>query len=559
MKKNMSNDEKRVPEVVVGYSEELEKIMQNPDLLMEDEYRDGWDDGEKNNVHRHSSSHYHSHHHSSSSHHSSRTHHTSSGSGRLASHHRSRHHHHHHSETNNQETVVSVPSDTITSDAGEYSYSENFEDTVATEEMRTNHEDTAVTYDLSPSVKKDFSEFDNGISEVSYPAADRTRRIASKASGSESSKREAERKTKNSKRKGIRNSNRRDRKRKKKIGFFGVIVRILIFFIAIGIAAVGTLVYMRARGEKAMKNTVDEVTLEVPEDPEVDVDDDGKTIIYKGEKYRYNDEVATILFIGTDRTVSQQENSETHIGANGQADTIILGIIDNKSRKISFLSINRDTMAPVAEYTADDDFAGNKVMQLCLAYSYGANNEQSCERMATAVSNYLYGMPINAYCRLSYDGIPPLNDAVGGVTVKIPEDMVSVNPSWTEGTKVTLKGEEATTFVRWRNTKTVHTNELRMARQRQYLNAYMKQTLRQVRSEVSLPITLYSLAVSYMTTDITPPKIAYLSSKALEYGIGFDAIRTVPGESIDGEEHVEFYSDDKALFEIILDLFYNKV
>ena len=98
-----------------------------------------------------------------------------------------------------------------------------------------------------------------------------------------------------------------------------------------------------------------------------------------------------------------------------------------------------------------------------------------------------------------------------------------------------------------------------MARQRQYLNAYMKQTLRQVRSEVSLPITLYSLAVSYMTTDITPPKIAYLSSKALEYGIGFDAIRTVPGESIDGEEHVEFYSDDKALFEIILDLFYNKV
>ena len=216
MKKNMSNDEKRVPEVVVGYSEELEKIMQNPDLLMEDEYRDGWDDGEKNNVHRHSSSHYHSHHHSSSSHHSSRTHHTSSGSGRLASHHRSRHHHHHHSETNNQETVVSVPSDTITSDAGEYSYSENFEDTVVTEGMRANHDDTAVTHDLSPSVKKDFSEFDNGNSEVSYPAADRTRRIASKASGSESSKREAERETKNSKRRGNRSNNRRYRKRKKR-------------------------------------------------------------------------------------------------------------------------------------------------------------------------------------------------------------------------------------------------------------------------------------------------------------------------------------------------------
>ena len=577
MRKDVANDEKRVPEVVVDYSEELERIMENPDLLVEEDYRREWEEenisgtydnhGHHSGLHHHrSSSHYSSSHHKSSSYNHSRhshgSEHQSGRIGRLASHHRSRHHHHSQSESVKQEIVTPVLSDKVTSDVGELAYHDDFDGQSELKKKDSYAEYTPVEKKVEQPDNRSvtFDEVKKSKTSSYSVANERTKRIASKASGSESSKREAERAAESPTEKKHRKKSSRRYNKKKKIGFFGVLVRILLFFVILGIAGVGMLVYLRASGERAMKKAATEVTIEVPQgDPEVEaVEDDGKVITYKGEKYRYNENVSTILFLGSDRTIIQQESNESLIGANGQADTILLGVVDNKNKKISFLSVNRDTMTAVPEYTADDEFAGNKVMQICLAYSYGADNAQSCERMTTAVSNYLYGIPINSYCRLSYDEIPPLNDAIGGVSVKIPEDMTAVNPSWTEGTNVTLQGKDAISFVRWRNTGTVHTNELRMARQKLYLNEYIKQTLTKTRSDFSLPITLYSTATDYMTTDITASKITYLSSKALEYGISTDAIRTVPGESVDGEEHVEFYSDDKALFEIILDLFYNK-
>ncbi len=598
MKKPKETDEKRTLDIVEDYSDELERILQNPELLINEQYdensSDYYDSKDNDyNSHRprhHSGSHRHSHHHSSSSHH---RHYKSTGSGRLASHHRSRHHHH--SES---------------ADLDQNVYSENSENTFS----QDTYESGKYSDSYVQSQKDDYQEFsyheiepysmpegigtgsyssqqafpDDGYSEINSryenseeiritesqeiskqenmrsTPTERTRRIASMASGSESSKREAERKAEGTSGKKRRRRKSYNERRRKKVSFFGVLLRILIVLLIIGVASVGTLVYLRANGEKSMKKPIEEVQIVIPrDDPEVpeieEVEEDGKMITYKGEKYRYNDNVSTILFMGTDRTTDQQENSETAIGINGQADTIILCVIDNANKKISFINVNRDTMTPVSEYTPDGDYAGDKIMQICLAYSYGADNVQSSERMIEAVSKYLYGMPINAYCRLSYDGIPTLNDAVGGVTVKIPEDMTVENPDWTEGNTITLHGQEAIRYVRWRNKGTVHTNELRMSRQKQYLKAFMHQTIDQVKADITLPLSLYSIASGYMTTDITPSQITYLTSKILEYGVNEDAIFSIPGKSVDGEEHVEFYTDDKGLYETILKIFYNKV
>ena len=603
MKKAEGNDEKRILDVADDYSEELERIINNPELLNTEEYNRERENGSLSHRHLYSSSH----HHSSSRHHSSHSHgsggyrgsgnyydsntddyydsgnvnyystdedsyhrseyfsHHRSGSGRLASHHRSRHHHHHHIEKQEvaSETVsgqISSKSDSSYEEIEDYPVPENIQ-AIADQERYYDHKPN---YKDGNNLGKNDLEKPSRLDETSISqgeyVADRTRRIASKTSGSESSKREAER-TENFRKKSRR---RKNRHRRKRTGVFGVLLRILIVFLVIGVASVGTLLYLRASGEKSMKKPKEEVQIVIPrEDPEVpeieEVEDDGKTITYKGEKYRYNDNVSTILFMGTDRTTEQQANSETAIGINGQADTIILCVIDNTNKKISFINVNRDTMTPVSEYTPDGDYAGDKEMQICLAYSYGADNKQSSERMVDAVSKFLYGMPINAYCRLSYDGIPILNDAVGGVSVKIPEDMTAVIPEWTEGAHVTLKGEDAIRYVRWRDRTTVHTNELRMSRQKQYLKAFMRQTVNQVKADFTLPLSLYSIATGYMTTDITPSQVTYLSSKVLEYGINEDAIFSIPGQSVDGEEHVEFYTDDKGLYEIILNTFYNKV
>lgn len=359
-------------------------------------------------------------------------------------------------------------------------------------------------------------------------------------------------------------SRRRRKKQQKRQTILGVLAKILIFFIVLIIASIGGLVYLRYRGQKAMSHKAEDVKLTMEKENTPDeveeIEDDGKTITYKGEKYRWNDNISTILFLGSDRTVEQQEARESVIGINGQADTILLGVIDNKNKKISFINVNRDTMTNVAQYTPDGDYAGDKQMQICLAYSYGKDNEEGCEMMASTVSNLLYGIPIDSYARISYDAVPMLNDSVGGVTVKVLEDMSSADPALVKDAKVTLTGNQALRYIRWRNKMVTETNELRMARQKQYFYAFMNRTIEATRADLTLPLGLYNNAKPYMTTDITPSRVTYLTSKVLEYGVKGDAIHSVAGSSTDGASGlVEFHADDVKLYEMILNTFYNKV
>ena len=356
----------------------------------------------------------------------------------------------------------------------------------------------------------------------------------------------------------------RRRQAKKKATAVAIILRILIVIVVLLLGGIGSLVYMRAHGQATMTPNGDEIEIVMPEEEipqEVEeVEDDGKTITYKGQKYRWNDNLTTILFLGTDRTVEQQDSGMTMAGKNGQADTILLGVIDNTNRKISFINVNRDTFIPVAEYTSDGDYAGEKKMQICLSYAYGQDNEQSCQYTAQAVSKYLFGMPIDYYVRLSYDAIPVLNDSVGGVTVTVLEDLTRSDGSLVEGSTITLAGSQALTYVRSRDMGIVETNEHRISRQKQYLYAFMRRTIEVTRSDLTLPLGLYQNAKPYMTTNITPSQVTYMTSKVLEYGIADDAISGIPGESVDGaDNHVEFYPDQTALYERVLETFYNKV
>ena len=68
-----------------------------------------------------------------------------------------------------------------------------------------------------------------------------------------------------------------------------------------------------------------------------------------------------------------------------------------------------------------------------LPYSFGDGKVTSCQYMVDAVSNLFYGMPINGYVALNMNAVAMINDAVGGVTVTVPEDMTQVDPSFAEG------------------------------------------------------------------------------------------------------------------------------
>ena len=54
-------------------------------------------------------------------------------------------------------------------------------------------------------------------------------------------------------------------------------------------------------------------------------------------------------------------------------------------------------------------------------------------------------------------------------------------------------------------------------------------------------------------------EITFLADTLLGYDFSMDNIISIPGESKLGEKHEEFYIDDAALKQIVIDVFYEKI
>lgn len=117
-----------------------------------------------------------------------------------------------------------------------------------------------------------------------------------------------------------------------------------------------------------------------------------------------------------------------------------------------------------------------------------------------AVSELLYGLPIDGYCALNMDGLPVLTDSVGGVTVTVPNDsLAEVDPGYAKGAVVTLKGEDTEQFVRYRNTEISQSAIARMERQQNISehSAKLKGICR-----CALVTDLYKVIEPYMVTNM---------------------------------------------------------
>lgn len=165
-------------------------------------------------------------------------------------------------------------------------------------------------------------------------------------------------------------------------------------------------------------------------------------IRYNGKTYQYKDNLMNILCLGIDsRDGIAKEKTP---GKAGQADCVILAVLDDEAKTIQLINISRDSMVPVHVYATDGSYVEDRTEQLALQYAYGNGRDWSCQLMEQAVSELFYGLPIHGYCALSMNSIADLNDAVGGVTVTVPEDLAVMQPTlFTAGETITLKGNLA--------------------------------------------------------------------------------------------------------------------
>ena len=330
------------------------------------------------------------------------------------------------------------------------------------------------------------------------------------------------------------------------IGILSIAVLILIFFGG-----------LRTAGRNSLRNRAvigSQILSEYTADAETGGENEG--MIYRnGAGYRYNEHLYTILCMGIDvRMLTLVQKAET--GQGSQSDANFLLVIDNENKKISIVAIPRDTMTDIDLYDGDGQCYDTVKAQLALQYAYGDGGTLSCTATQKTVSRMFYGIPIHAYAAIDMNVIPIVNDAVGGVTVEVLENIVNDGSPMMKGQTITLKGEQATVYVQSRDTGVDFSAQSRLMRQKQYLTAFTEQAMLATKEDITLPVSVYNAIQSYMITDITSSELTYLVTSAMGCDFSEEDFYVIPGKQEKGYFYEEYHVDEEALINLILDVFY---
>ena len=281
-------------------------------------------------------------------------------------------------------------------------------------------------------------------------------------------------------------------------------------------------------------------------------------IRHKGIHYRYNEDILTFLFLGIDRMSEVKEVKSTSDG--GQSDAVFLLVLNPHNKEISVIGIPRDTMTEITLTDLSGNVLGKDIQHLTLAYAYGDGREKSCELVAEAVSDLLGGLKIDHYMAGNIEIINILNDSVGGVTVTVPTSgMEKRDAAFVEGATITLHGEQAESFVRYRDIEETHSAIYRMSRQREYIMQFFGTVKRQSARNSAIVTDMLDLVEDYMVTDMGKEEYLKIALDALEMAeLAPKDFYVVPGQAVMTEVYDEFHADREALTPIILELFYRE-
>lgn len=290
------------------------------------------------------------------------------------------------------------------------------------------------------------------------------------------------------------------------------------------------------------------------ENSEFGADSDFKmanTIEYKGKRYKLRDDVQTLLIAGVDKF--EDVPAADSYNNDKCADFLVLLVVDRKARTYSTIYLNRDTITDVTVLGVGGKKVGTVKQQLSLAHTYGSGGEDSARNTARAVSAIFGGLRIDRFMTLTMDAVAVLNDAVGGVTLTIQEDLTAADPSFIQGETVTLRGEQALRFVRARGALEDSSNTSRMERQKLYLDALYGQMIAKFKEDDAFSSDVILDLTKFMSTNCSSGELERMMD-------AFEVIDRAKSYSLTGEykmgEYAEFYPNEDSVKEILVHLFY---
>lgn len=277
-------------------------------------------------------------------------------------------------------------------------------------------------------------------------------------------------------------------------------------------------------------------------------------IKHNGRYFKYNNHIKTYLLMGIDK----EKSGETEVGDGGQSDAMFLLVTNESDKTLSVISIHRNAMTDVDVYGDSGTILKTVEAQICTQYAFGDGKHLSCSRAVDAVSRLFYNVPITEYLAMQMGAIPVMNDAVGGVEVEVLRDLSDEGKGvdLKEGETVTLTGDEAYVYLRSRDTDEYDSATNRLRRQEQYITCFAEQMQELTSGSKSKALEIYESIEDYIVTNID---FADFVLKLEDYEYDESRMYTVPGETRMGEKLEEYHVDDEALYDMIIDIFYEEV
>ena len=223
-----------------------------------------------------------------------------------------------------------------------------------------------------------------------------------------------------------------------------------------------------------------------------------------------------VLLLGTDGRPGETDY---------RADTIILARIDPPNKRVTLLSIPRDTMV---------EWKG-KTMKINGVHTY-----DGAAGMVQIVSEKC-GVQISHYAEIAFDGLSTLTDAMGGVTVDVDQHIKDTE-NFDDVTELqpgvqTLNGAQALFYCRCRHFP--DGDYTRMRHQRTFIKAMLNQLL--ATDDPTKIVSLVDATADVISTDLSVSDIVTLASEMVGMDTESDIYTAyVPSEpkDVDGVAYV---------------------
>lgn len=282
----------------------------------------------------------------------------------------------------------------------------------------------------------------------------------------------------------------------------------------------------------------------------------GHVLTIDDTDYVYTDRIRNYLLIGTDGSGDLEYNK----GKYGDlADFLVLLTVNDTDQTYGFVQLDRDTITDVDVIDEDGVSRSTSEEQISTAHWYGRNEEERNRNTVSTVSRFFGGLAIDGYYMINMRDIGALNDAVGGVTVTVEDDLTGVDPALKKGAKVKLTGKQAEAYVRARMTVSDGTNVSRMKRQRGYMQSFYSLVMSQMREDANYLNDLYDALSGKILSDQPHSKVSEIANSLYQYeskGILLIDGETTSADTLgDGVIHTEFYPDMDSLLQTMQSLF----